>query len=73
MMKMIGKAFRFLAALLLGFSIAAELGWIQIIHPRLEQFHEVFLKAIKMLIYFSQVKDSASKLNLVIGKIPLSF
>jgi len=51
MMKMIGKAFRFLAALLLGFSIAAELGWIQIINPRLEQFHQILYKIVKMLLY----------------------
>jgi len=51
MMKMIGKAFRFLTALLLGFSIATELGWIEILHPRLEQFHQLILKMVKMLIY----------------------
>lgn len=48
---MIGKILRFLAALLLGFSIAAELGWIQIINPTLEQFHQIFYKIIKMLLY----------------------
>ena len=51
MIKTMGKILRFLAALLLGFSIAAEIGWIQITHPVLKQFHGTLYKAVKMLLY----------------------
>ena len=45
------RLLKFLAALLIAASIAAELGWIRIYHPRLEDFHQLLLKGIKVILY----------------------
>ena len=45
------KAIKFVAAMLIAISIAAELGWIKIYHPNLEHFHRLLLKGIKLILY----------------------
>jgi len=45
------RLLKFAAALLIAVSIAAELGWIKIYHPRLEDVHQLLFKGIKMILY----------------------
>ena len=45
------RALKFIAAMVIALSIAAELGWVKIYHTHLEQFHQLFLKGIKLILY----------------------
>lgn len=45
------RALKFLAAMLIFLSIAAELNWITINQPGIEHFYLLFLKAVKIIFY----------------------
>ena len=45
------RALKFMAAMLVAWSIAAELGWIQIYHPGMENLHQMLLNWLKLILY----------------------
>lgn len=45
------RAIKFVAAILIALSIAAQLGWVDISHPKLQHFHQLLLKGVKLILY----------------------
>jgi len=45
------RTLKFLGAMLGALSIAAEMGWIKIYHPGMENFHQMLLKWLKLILY----------------------
>ena len=45
------RALKFIAAMFIALSVAAEFGWVKIYHPQLEHFHQLLLKGIKLILY----------------------
>lgn len=45
------RTLKFIAAMLIAFSLAAEVGWIKIYHSNLEQVHQLLLKGVKLTLY----------------------
>ena len=45
------RTLKFIAAMFIALSIAAEMNWIKLCHPNLEHFHNLLLKGLKLIFY----------------------
>ena len=48
------RTLKFIAAMFVGLGIAAQLGWIKILHPKLESIHQLLLKGVNLFLYLIQ-------------------
>ena len=45
------RTLKFIAAMFIALSVAAEMSLIKLCHPNLEHFHNLMLKGVKLILY----------------------